>query len=351
MVTQRARRWLALALALAFTACKPELDGRPSLVRSERVLALRSSPAEAAPGASVMYDALFVGPEGPGAEDALAWALCNERKALTESGSISGECVQLESSALSALELATDGVQANVPRDACETFGPTPKTPKAGEPNLRPVDPDTTGGFYQPVRVAVETDETRFAVGVTRLTCALGGATQEQSAAYNRRRRPNENPGLESLLLVHADGLEEPLVDAGESALVVEPGERVHLRADWAACPTEPSCGDGICSPEEQECADDCREPHGCTGSEAYVYFDPLSRQLVDRREALRVAWFATAGAFEHERTGRGADEATDTSTDNAWQAPDDATDIRLWVVLRDDRGGVGWGSYRLQVQ
>jgi hypothetical protein len=24
---------------------------------------------------------------------------------------------------------------------------------------------------------------------------------------------------------------------------------------------------------------------------------------------------------------------------------------VRIWVVLRDDRGGVGWGSYKLQVE
>ena len=347
MVTQRAASVCCL-LVLCAAACKPELAGRPSLVESERVLALRSSPAEAAPDARVTYDALFVGPDGAGSPDALEWALCNQRKALTESGTIARACLQLESDALAALE------PQSVPRDACETFGPTPKTPKPGEPNLRPVDPDTTGGFYQPVRVAVvsEDEQTRFAVGVTRLTCALGGATQEQSAEYNRKRRPNENPHLDALVWLREDGSEETLPQADdEPALTVSLGERVQLRASWPDCPVEPSCGDGICSVGELDCADDCREPRGCGGSEPYVYFDPLSRQLLDRREALRVAWFATDGAFEHERTGRSADEADDTTTENVWRAPESDAEVRLWVVLRDDRGGVGWGSYRLQVQ
>lgn len=233
-------------------------------------------------------------------------------------------------------------MQASLPRDACETFGPTPKTPKPGEPNLRPVHPDTTGGFYQPVRVA----------GRDAPTCALGGATQEQSAAYNRRRRPNENPQLDTLVLVHPDGSEQPLSAAdSEPVLTVAAGERVRLRASWPDCPLEPSCGDGICSLGELDCADDCGDAHGCTGSEPYVYFDPLSRQLVDRREALRVAWFASDGAFDHERTGRSPEEADEASTENAWRAPDEPGDVRLWVVVRDDRGGVGWGSYQLQVE
>ena len=34
----------------------------------------------------------------------------------------------------------------------------------------------------------------------------------------------------------------------------------------------------------------------------------------------------------------------------NAWTAPSDPGLVRLWVVLRDDRGGVGWAEYLIQV-
>jgi hypothetical protein len=340
-------------LALACAGCKPELEGRPSLVQGERVLAIQSAPAEAKPGVAVHYAALYVDASGVLDGDMLDWALCNHRKGLAESGTIAHQCLFLESPSLDMLGMgsAADGTLA---REACETFGPTPPTPKPGEPSLRPVDPDTTGGFYQPVRVLARGDEQLYAVGMTRLTCALGGATPEQSAEFNRRSRPNENPQLDMLELRRADGLELPLPDLDDThVLSVDREERVTLTATWTECPLEPSCGDGICSSGEllQDCPEDCTTPHGCSGAERYVYFDPQDRSLKERRESLRVSWFASAGHFEHERTGQSASDTTSTSTKNVWIAPEDSRDVLLWIVIRDDRGGVGWRSYKLRLE
>ena len=65
----------------------------------------------------------------------------------------------------------------------------------------------------------------------------------------------------------------------------------------------------------------------------------------------MRVAWFASEGSFDHERTGQLAGERLGPTSQNVWHAPDRPADVRLWVVLRDDRGGVGWSSYRLRVE
>lgn len=47
----RARALLLLVVAaLAFSACKPDLPERESIVTGERLLAIRAEPAEAAPG-------------------------------------------------------------------------------------------------------------------------------------------------------------------------------------------------------------------------------------------------------------------------------------------------------------
>jgi hypothetical protein len=35
---------------------------------------------------------------------------------------------------------------------------------------------------------------------------------------------------------------------------------------------------------------------------------------------------------------------------DDGWTAPSTAGVVHVWVVLRDARGGAGWGSYSLQV-
>jgi hypothetical protein len=72
---------------------------------------------------------------------------------------------------------------------------------------------------------------------------------------------------------------------------------------------------------------------------------------LLDRREAIRISWFASAGTFEHERTGRGENEIGHATSDNQWVASRESRDVLLWVVIRDDRGGVGWRSYTLRVE
>jgi hypothetical protein len=344
--------WLALALGLGL-GCKPDLEGRASLVAGTRVLALRSVPAEAKPGSSIAYDALYVGLYGSLPGEGLDWALCNQRKSLSEPGSISRKCLLADAPALGLLGEGST-VNGMLPSDACETFGPTLKTPLPGEPSFRPVDADTTGGYYQPLRVLARADEEMFSVGMTRLVCPLGGATQEQAAEFNRRYRPNENPKLAKVSFVRADGSELPLsaADEDDDVVAVGPGERALLRANWTMCPTEPSCGDGICSAGETDCAEDCgAQAHGCTGSEPYVQFDTQARVLTDRREAIRVSWFATGGEFDHERTGQAESANPGASTSNLWTAPETSGDVRVWVVIRDDRGGVGWSSHRLRVE
>jgi hypothetical protein len=63
------------------------------------------------------------------------------------------------------------------------------------------------------------------------------------------------------------------------------------------------------------------------------------------------VSWFASDGEFEHDRTARSEAEAESGDSDNQWTAPDSEGEQRIWVVLRDDRGGVGWGSYKVTVE
>jgi hypothetical protein len=64
----------------------------------------------------------------------------------------------------------------------------------------------------------------------------------------------------------------------------------------------------------------------------------------------MRVSWFASAGSFDADVTGRTEDE-TDTFTDNGWTAPADAAHIHLWRVLRDARGGATWTEDVVEVE
>src|SRR5262249_41692056 len=84
--------------------------------------------------------------------------------------------------------------------------------------------------------------------------------------------------------------------------------------------------------------------------AETYPALDPETQVLIDKRESLRVSWFATAGALADEVTGRGEMEM-ETVTSNDWTAPSADGVVHLWVVLRDSRGGVDFAGYDLVVE
>jgi hypothetical protein len=351
--------------ALMSSACIPTFDDDLSILHAPRVLAVQSSPAEAKPGDSVVLSALVALPDPSAAAPDLDWALCVDRKPLTELGPVNPSClVPPNSDSLALLPLGAGAeVSALVPKagwldaagvrhedDACRLFGPNRPEPKPGETAGRPVDPDPTGGYYQPVTVALA-GSGNVSLGSVRLACPLPGATPEQSGQYNARYRPNQNPELARVtLLSSGDPLE--LSDApGAPATSVSRGAALALRASFRDCPAAPACGDGICGPLEDKnnCAADCTAPKGCTGAETYAWFDPETRRVVDRRESIRVSWFASAGSFQNAVTGRDETE-TSTDTDNVWTAPDAPGAVTLWLVIRDARGGQSFRSFRLAV-
>lgn len=256
-------------------------------------------------------------------------------------------------------------VQGTLDKEDCSNFGPSPTPPKGDEPPSRAADPDITGGYYQPVRLLVPTlEEPDYVVGVTRLDCGISGATLEQSLAFTDRYRPNENPVIDEIVVTHQGGRKEDFKTAdGAPMVTVRPGETITLRTNWADCPTESLCGDGICGPSEYAdehsvngekvpgCPEDCETPKGCTGSEPYVALDPDVRAIVDHTEGMRLSWFANDGNFLHDRTGVTESELNRTHTENDWTAPASTGSTHMWLVLRDDRGGVGWTELEIDVE
>jgi hypothetical protein len=327
---------------LVLAACVPDLAVDLARVDEPRILAVRAEPAEVAPGEEVTLTALYADASGTLAKAPLAWSLCTARRPLAELGPVNRECVAGGDALLSLG--AGLSVAAALPGDVCRLFGPEPPPASAGEPSGRPVDPDPSGGYYQPIRLATaEDDVTLFQL---RIACGLAGATQQQAAEFRRRYRANAAPAIAGF--GRADGRtltsEEPLVAA--------PGEAVGLRVSWETCPEGPVCGDGLCTLDEdaEACAGDCAGAPGCGGAETYLRFDPGALALTERREAIRVAWFATAGGFDATGTGRAADDREDSS-DNVWTAPEEPGAATIWVVLRDDRGGVAWRAVPVTVE
>ena len=137
-------------------------------------------------------------------------------------------------------------------------------------------------------------------------------------------RVANTNPTLDAITLTR-DGETEPsetvvarrCADAEAAPLIAAPGEVLQLE------PVEP---DGV--------------------REDYVLptLDGGAREFT---ENLSYAWFSTAGEWSHETTGGPKDPVGNVPLlYTQWTAPDDITeslDVDMWLVQRDERGGLAW--------
>ncbi len=296
---------LFAALGLALTAaagCLPEPGEPPSLILAPRVLALRSEPAEALPGQAVTLRLLRAAPvAAPPAAD-LEWAFCTTAKPPVDDNVISEACLGDAAQVVAAGLAAALPVLAALPADGCAQFGPELPPARVGDPPARPREPDSTGGYYQPVRARLSHQAT---IGLVRIQCGLAGASAELAAAYRQRYQPNRNPQLLQLELSDlADGM--PL-----RADALPRGHVVQLRLTVTA-----------------------------ESAEHFVVLQPETQTLVEQTESLQAAWFATAGSFALAHTAALPGQAELRSR---WSLPDQPGPAALWVVLRDSRGGVDW--------
>jgi hypothetical protein len=290
--------WLLILLG-----CAPDLGHPASLVTSERIIGVRSSPAEAGPSDTVQYTSLVVSPSGTMSEPSLLWSLCKLRKPVDENTPVSQACLTEDLTA----SAQGDQVSIRTPSAACVNFGPL--APASSSGTLRPTDPDTTGGYYQPIRMDLDGQQ---AIVRERLHCDLAGASLSLSQEFRARYTPNQNPSLVSLSAFVGD---TPVaLDA------LPAGQRIRLVAAW--------------SPES---------------AETFPVFDAVSQTITDQREALWLSWFTTFGKFDDSNTGRAADNPG-AFTENGWQAPAQAGTVFLWLVLHDSRGGSDFAAYTLTV-
>jgi len=352
MVIRRAA-FVSLGVAgvvAAAAACKPNLNDTTSIVTVPTVLAVQSSPAEAPPSTSVTYTALVAGPSGDLLSSPVRWNYCNERNPLSNLGPVAVQCVEPGNAALQPIGSGL-GATAAIPTLACTNFGPNPPAATAGQPAGRPVDPDPSGGYYQPVSVFLPGGSgTQILLYDMRLSCGFAGANEDSQGELQARYHLNENPSVAAL---KAGGSTFALDTTGK-ANTVRSDQTVALEVSWPPCPLTDVCGDGVCGADEslKSCPADCKKGGGggCAGAERYVNFDLGSQGVIDARESIQVSWYATGGSFDNDSTGRDTGDTAVTS-DNNWQAPSQAGTVHLWVVLHDARGGIGWAGYTLDVQ
>lgn len=284
--------------ATSVASCKPDFGERESLIDRPTVIAVRTDPPEVAPGGAVTTSLLVASPTGPVEAPPTSWAFCASPKLLSENGAVSVRCTR---GGVTPIGDAYGGISAPIPADACFLFGPEVQASE-----LRPRDPDVTGGFYQPIRATVAAGgDPVMAFGFARIACKLANVPAEAATVLGRDYERNQNPTARPIEIVSG---------------AVARGARVVLRASW--------------SPED---------------AERYVMFDVRTQSVVTRRESIRASWFATAGSFESDRTGR-AEEEPESFTDNAWTAPDEPANVHLWVVLRDARGGTAFAHLPLEI-
>jgi hypothetical protein len=308
---------LSAAPLLLSAACKPDLGDPPSIVEGRRILAVRGTPAEAAQNDPVVYDVLAVDVDGRMAAPPIFWATCHEPKPPAEANAVSAACLTIPDEA---------GPQptfmANMPAAACKQFGPQPPDVPRGKPPQRPRDPDVTGGFYQPVRAILDNGTTAFAL--ERIQCPLANAPGDVTGTFKTTYKANINPKISEVRL-DPDGAPTSLFPPQPETVWVGAGGSSTVEVVWPA-----------------------------ETPESYPVWNPGTQTLDTHREALSVAWYATAGAFDHDRTGRGESE-TELSTQNRWVPPEitgtDPLLVHFWVVLRDSRGGVDFAGFDLEVR
>jgi hypothetical protein len=297
--TTRRARALAASFALASAACAPDFADAPWLVDAPRVLAVRADPAEATPGSAVRFTALVA--VSPSAQPPpVAWSFCRTPRPLTTANVVSDDCVGPSLPVLASGSVVT----LATPADGCAVFGPD------APGRQRPVAPDATGGFYQPVRADLAGAPP--AIALARIRCNLPSASSAAATLFAQSYVANANPVIASVRASSGRG--------SASFDAVPAGARVELEAQWTA-----------------------------ESAETYAYYDATDDAVGSKREAIDVAWYASAGVLDQAATGRASDDSA-VASDNGWTAPAQPGAATLWVVVRDDRGGVAFETVDVTV-
>jgi hypothetical protein len=112
----------------------------------------------------------------------------------------------------------------------------------------------------------------------------------------------------------------------------------------------------GVCF--ECDAKDGCRSPLKVSARMTPGSFQRYERQLASNLEETEVvyertyvAWFATGGAFDAERSGNGSTIDAiepDAPFEARWTPPYSGGDFTIWAVAHDLRGGVSWELYHV---
>lgn len=273
--------------ALYLAACVEGETRSDSTIDRPRIVAVIADPPEASPGTPVRFQAVVATPTGP-ADPLLTWSFCSTVRSASDNTAAAPACIL---NAEQPLPGEGTGIDAVIPIDACMRFGS--ETASGRVPNAV----DATGGYYQPLRVLLPPYDATLVR--QRIRCALPNAPLTAARDYNRDYKPNQAPRIAAIRAFSRNG------EASLSALPATADLTFQIEPDASA-------------------------------RESYLRYDPRAGTLTTAVERLSTTWYVTTGAFEHATL-----DVTSGPTQNTWHSDDLQTAAWLWVVLRDDRGGL----------
>jgi hypothetical protein len=310
MMRLAAAIWLVSLGALVIAGCDEDFDPYNRL-NSLRVLAIASEPASPANGETATLTPLIYAPEDD-PPVSYAWSWCP----LAASANEGGRCL-VDEAEFSRLTLQ-NGVTLT-PYDLGSE--PTAQFTNVFDPQLlaslclQSVAElsllDCEHGFPIQIRFTVTTAKDEL-VTVRTLRLRFGEI------------EANANPTI--------DSLSATLPDAGELDLA-EPAEGQEPEVTLPR-KTDTTITAGI----------------QASAAESYLGQAEEGEGSVQKRERLLITWFVESGDTKYEHTSfDDDDQPLDEAVENRWE-PERTEDYapataRLFVVVRDDRGGVGWRS------
>jgi len=331
---------MRLAILMLLAGCSGNLPPA-SFVDKLRVLAVKAEPPEVAPGETSSLSALVVEPpvtqlDGGSSPVSYLWTACK---------------IPAGAAALTPCGLGTDALSAGLP-PSCATAPNADLCvigvdPTASYTPTAAVGADGTGQWLISLTVA---DTPSGAVGCLMDAFANQGQVLNPDHCILALKRlaisvpghllsdgsqapPNRNPSLATFVLDQPDTTSASLLD-GTAIFLTQPTDNPKTFALHATR------------------SDDA--------AESYPSFD-VDGKRTDVYEALALSWFTTGGKLA---AGRGAFDPPSCATQAQcptvlpgteahvdWTPPTDAdlashsTDgsVKVWAVVRDDRGGVGW--------
>ncbi len=332
---------------LVLVACGPPDFERSFEVTKLRTLAIGAEPAELGPGEVAVFSSLTVDPNST-TPASLTWEVC----LLTDSPDEEYRCAVVDGED-AGFELGT-GSTATLPYDAldalgldvvalCELFG------SDEIPDFVNV-PDCDRGVPVTIRL------TATSAGVREIAIREYLLLRPEEALRSDR---NRNPfmgglaadGLSLSLIEASDRLDAPVPDGEGSA----EGSSAEPEGSSVGPPTTAL---PIVSQSREAGFVELRLDVDLEAeAQTWEPVDPddETRRLEATREILRASWFTTHGEFEYSATYF-AEGITDTeelgSNELDLSAGNPASSgelVRVWVVLRDDRGGVSWREWQFE--